>query len=903
MLSAQTNPLTEPIVATNDATYITSNSATLNGSIADDGGAAITARGFYWGADADNLENNVVSDGTANDFGVNITGLNYSTTYYYKAYATNSVGTAYGEVLQFTTEAILPTVQTLSATDIISSGATLNANVISNGGATITAHGFYWGTTADNLVNNILSDGIENDFSVNLTGLTYATTYYYKAYATNSVGTAYGEVIQFTTDAILPTVQTLSATDITSSGATLNGSIMSDGGATITARGFYWGIDADNLENNVVSDGTANDFGANITGLNYSTTYYYKAYATNSVGTSYGEVIQFTTAAILPTVQTVSATDITSTDATLNGNVISDGGATVTARGFMYGTSESSLTQIVQSGSEIGNFTSVITGLAHSTTYYYKAYATNSVGTAYGEVMQFSTECNCGGSVKVTDIDGNQYSTVLIGEQCWMAENLRTTKFADGTSIPLGSSASFTTAYRYYPNNNSSNVSTYGYLYNWLAAMHGASSSSTNPSNVQGVCPVGWHLPSDAEWTQLTNYVSSQSEYLCEGYGIAKLLASTTGWNSSTTTCAVGNNSSENNSTGFSALPAGWYYGSYYGFGANAELCSATEHESGYPYVFILNYNNSDWDLYWGYPYCIGISVRCVRDESSPSSPSVSTVTTSAATSITFASATINGNVISDGGATVTARGFVYGTSESSLTQTVQSGSGTGSFTANLTGLTSGTTYYYKAYATNIAGTAYGEVMSFTTENSGATTGTLNGHDWVDLGLPSGLRWATCNVGAITPTAYGDYFAWGETTTKTTYSSSTYTYSDNPTTLPSNRDAATANWGSGWRMPTQTELNELINNCTVTWTTQNGVNGRLFTGPNGNSIFLPAAGYRGGSELRSAGSYGFYWSSSLYSGNTDNAWYLCFYSDNYGMYYFYGRYYGFTVRAVCQSQN
>ena len=168
--------------------------------------------------------------------------------------------------------------------------------------------------------------------------------------------------------------------------------------------------------------------------------------------------------------------------------------------------------------------------------------------------------------------------------------------------------------------------------------------------------------------------------------------------------------------------------------------------------------------------------------------------------------------------------------------------------------------------------------------------------------MTSACRWATCNVGASTPTAYGNYYAWGETTTKETYNSSTYTYSGNQTTLPSSADAATANWGSGWRMPTYDELNELKNNCTVTWTTQNGVNGCLFTGPNGNSIFLPAAGTRLDSDPCYAGSYGYYWSSSLYTDSPDLAWYLIFFSDYYGMNY-NNRYYGRSVRPVCVSQN
>ena len=198
----------------------------------------------------------------------------------------------------------------------------------------------------------------------------------------------------------------------------------------------------------------------------------------------------------------------------------------------------------------------------------------------------------------------------------------------------------------------------------------------------------------------------------------------------------------------------------------------------------------------------------------------------------------------------------------------------------------------------------------------------LNAHEYVDLGLPSGTKWATCNVGANSPEDYGDYFAWGETSTKNTYSWATYSlcngsqntltkycnnssygnngFTDALTTLEASDDAATANWGSAWRMPTKEEFDELKNNCTVTWTTQNGVNGRLFTGPNGNSIFLPAAGYRYDSSLYSAGSYGYYWSSSLYTDYPYSAWLLYFLSGNYGMYSDY-RYYGRSVRPVCVS--
>lgn len=215
----------------------------------------------------------------------------------------------------------------------------------------------------------------------------------------------------------------------------------------------------------------------------------------------------------------------------------------------------------------------------------------------------------------LTDIDGNIYKTVQLGEQCWMAENLRTTRYADGTSIPLGTTYSYDEAYRYCPNNNSSNVSSYGYLYNWKAVMGSSSSSSANPSGVQGICPTGWHVPSNAEWTQLIIWVGSQSSYQCSSSSenIAKALASTYGWESSTNSCAVGNNPSSNNATGFSAPPAGYYGGDYGYFGYSASFWSAAELYSSYAYYRHLGYNNANVYSRYGTKYD-GFSVRCVRD-------------------------------------------------------------------------------------------------------------------------------------------------------------------------------------------------------------------------------------------------------------------------------------------------
>lgn len=204
------------------------------------------------------------------------------------------------------------------------------------------------------------------------------------------------------------------------------------------------------------------------------------------------------------------------------------------------------------------------------------------------------------------------------------------------------------------------------------------------------------------------------------------------------------------------------------------------------------------------------------------------------------------------------------------------------------------------------------------------SSGSFYGHDYVDLGLPSGTLWATCNVGANAPEEYGDYFAWGEIEPKTTYNWSTYKYcnggdgwntltkysnifgygyngfTDDLTVLQPSDDVVTANLGGGWRMPTREDWAELYLNTTNKWTKRNGVNGRLFTASNGNSFFLPAAGYSWDGEFYDVGSRGLYWSSSLHMDDPYDAWDFNFGSSGYGMGYHY-RSNGRSVRPVLSA--
>ncbi len=179
-------------------------------------------------------------------------------------------------------------------------------------------------------------------------------------------------------------------------------------------------------------------------------------------------------------------------------------------------------------------------------------------------------------------------------------------------------------------------------------------------------------------------------------------------------------------------------------------------------------------------------------------------------------------------------------------------------------------------------------------------TGYINGHGYVDLGLS--VKWATCNVGASSPSDYGDYYAWGETSTKSSYTeenSKTYGRSMGSIAGDPEYDAARANWGGTWRLPTASEIDELVNKCTRTWTTQGGHNGYKVTGPNGNSIFLPAAGWRYGASLLGAGGYGNYWSAPPYGDGADRACSLVFSGDAFHRGWGY-RVAGLSVRPVSE---
>ena len=303
--------ITTPTVTTIAISSITVSAASSGGNISSDGGATVTARGVCWSTSANpTTANSKTSDGTGTGtFTSSITGLTSSTVYHVRAYATNSQGTAYGSDVQFATSAIasgVPTLTTYPITSITSSTAVTGGNILTTGGSNVTTGGVCWSitsipTTSDSKTSDaITTDG---DFISNITGLTVGTTYYVRAYAINSTGTGYGNQLSFTIPAIAPTVTTTTPSSITTTAATSGGNVTSDGGATVTTYGVCWGMSSNPTVAGLhTTDGSGTgSFASSITGLSASTIYHVRAYATNSVGTSYGSDVQFTSGVITST--------------------------------------------------------------------------------------------------------------------------------------------------------------------------------------------------------------------------------------------------------------------------------------------------------------------------------------------------------------------------------------------------------------------------------------------------------------------------------------------------------------------------------------------------------------------------------------------------------------------------
>ena len=402
----------------------------------------------------------------------------------------------------------------------------------------------------------------------------------------------------------VPVLTTTVISDIKGTTAIGGGEITSEGSSFVISRGVCWSRESSpTIDDNKTNDGIGSgSFSSNLTSLLGSTNYYVRAYATNSAGTGYGTQITFVTIGQPPVPTGLTATNVSATTATLNGSVNANFLPTVVI--FEYGTTSTygdslAATQSPVNGGTESFVSTDIKGLISTTIYHYRVKAVNELGTTYGDDLMFTT--------KLSDADGNSYNTVTIGSQVWMKENLKTTRYTNGdligTTTPATLDITTLTAPKY---QWAHSITDYGRLYTYYTI-----------TNARKVCPDGWHIPTDGEWTTLTDYLSNNGY----GYGgnanyIAKSLAAKTGWTPDPTPGTVGNDQASNNSSGFSGFAGGGRYstGIMNFVNLHGIWWSSTESSPGSAYFRCIGYIPEA--VFRGvFSESYGLSVRCVKDK------------------------------------------------------------------------------------------------------------------------------------------------------------------------------------------------------------------------------------------------------------------------------------------------
>jgi len=680
-------------LTTTTATSITGTTAVSGGIITSDGGSTVVQRGVCWKS----TQGATIADFKTNDgsgigsFISNVTGLLPVTTYYARAYAINNTVVNYGNEVVFTTLPVLPTLAvTTAATAITGNTATTGGNVTATGGASILERGVcYATTTTPTIVNSKVVDPLpgSGSFVSNLTGLVGFTTYYARAYATNSVGTAYGAQISFTTLRIPPILTTVAASSITGTTAVSGASMTWGGGgySNYQAYGVAYSTTSNSATPTKVATNSANGsvninvpitpWVTNITGLTANTTYYIRSYldvypsGTGPWTTIYGNELSFTTASpTAPIIATTTAiTGLSASAANTGGTITSDGGSPVTVKGVCWGISLNPVLgtgNFTSNGTGSGTFTSNITGLTGNTTYHVRSYATNNVGTSYGPDVQFTTWVQAAYTVgqnvgygwcAYVAPDGSGYfvspdilPTAPATTFTWGCNNAHV---AVGTALGTGKTNT-----------------------DLIITTCGANTAAGIARAYTGGGYNDWFLPSSNEFQLVaTNYT---------------LFGFSGGYTSYFTSSEYGTNYT--------------YANSYFYTGSQA-------YSSGSP-------RNGDTYTH---------AIRAMR---AFTAPSLATVTTASVTNISGTTATSGGDVTNDGGAPILAAGICWRTTSGPtiVDSKTSDATATGPFISNLTGLTYPTTFYVRAYATNAAGTAYGNEVSFTTISVSLATVTTN---------------------------------------------------------------------------------------------------------------------------------------------------------------------------------
>ena len=592
-----------PELTTTEVSNVTESSVQSGGFITSDAENEISSRGVCWSTKPNpTIADSVTKDAAGTGRYVSqIYNLIPNTTYYLRAYATNKNGTAYGLQETFTTKSIVLT--TLKITDITMNSAMSGGSVeVPGDSSSIIDRGLCWNTQPSPTIQDFKKsngNGV-GEFSSVLSDLTANTTYYVRVYASTSKATYYGDEISFKTKIGIVSVSTASVTNITLNSATSGGSVTEIGGNSVTERGICWSTTTNPVINDSKSiEGSGiGSFTLSFTGLKNNTTYYIRAYAANIDTTYYGNEVSFKTISGIVAISSIAPSNISGTTAQVGGYISSTGGSSLIENGICWSISANPTVNDskLMSGGGIGSYFLQLSGLTPNSTYFYRAYAINGAGLFYGNELSFNT------STVVSDVDGNYYNTITIGTQTWMVENLKTTKYNDGTSIPLVTDNyqwSILTSPAYcWCVNDASNKNKYGALYNGYVI------------NTGKLAPEGWHIATDAEWTTLENYISVNAG---KSGSVTKALSSTTDWSISTSPGAIGNNLSINNSSGFSVMPGGVrdVAGVFDKGGTDCYFWTST----GTSPITYRNFNYIKYTIYKSNSTRnYGYSVRCIKD-------------------------------------------------------------------------------------------------------------------------------------------------------------------------------------------------------------------------------------------------------------------------------------------------
>lgn len=513
-------------------------------------------------------------------------------------------------------------VKTFEVSEITSSTAKFNGEIESVGEKMIE-YGFYYSVSPNEHTRKI-SLGIpkgEGEFTINVQELKRDNEYYVTAFGYDGVNFVYGQSVPFKTLSGEIELTTELATNITSDSVKLNAVIDNFAGSQILKYGFYWSqftLTPDSRDSSIVFENNIdlNSYSVTLSNLNPNTKYFFRAFVTNEYGTFFGAVKEFLTDYGPVLFSNGLSNNTTNFSSGLQTVIETLGGQTLVEKGFYISETNQDPNEndfkVIDLNANVDLIDVVVNDLKKNSTYYFRAYVKTNIGINKGKVYFFKTSNN---DDLIKDVDGNVYKTVLIGEQRWMAQNLATTRFADGSNIAYidngtqwvaNSKSEMMPAYSWYDGSNESKEE-FGALYNFTAAGRKVANSS---GFVQGACPDGWHLPADDEWKILENYLG-MSKFQSDntdwrGFSEGDMLKSVTGWMN------FGNGS---DLYGFNLKPGGTLNQNYSYKGIDAYLWSATPSNTKDNYVWCRKFSYYKISIFrYEYFKGVGFSVRCVQD-------------------------------------------------------------------------------------------------------------------------------------------------------------------------------------------------------------------------------------------------------------------------------------------------